>query len=322
MWVQLPPSALILTKLMKISFIIPVYNESGNIPEFYSRLKRVIESDFKDFEYEIIFVDDGSNDNSFDLIEKLHNQNSKIKAIGFSRNFGHHIAITAGLDIASGDFIVMMDGDLQDQPEEIIKLWNKLQQGYDVVYAQRQNKKFGFFKVTTSRLFNFLIKKLVDENIEINSSIFRIMTKGVAEKVKELRESNRYIIGLIGWVGFKHIAQEVEHGERFNGKGKYGLNRQIKLALNAVFSFSTYPLKIIIKIGLLFVLFSFFLAIYILIKKFVYYYIISGWTYAILLISFIGGIQIIAIGIIGEYIARTYTESKRRPLYVIKKMLV
>ncbi|MBU3964453.1 glycosyltransferase family 2 protein [Patescibacteria group bacterium] len=307
---------------MKISFIIPIYNESGNIPELYRRLKKAIESDFRDFDYEIIFVDDGSNDNSFDLIEGLHNQNTKVKAIKFSRNFGHHIAITAGLDIAVGDFVVMMDGDLQDQPEEIIKLWNKLQQGYDVVYAQRKNKKFGYFKKVTSKLFNFLIKKLIDEDIEINSSIFRIMTKEVVEKIKELRESNRYIIGLIGWVGFKHIAQEVEHGERFKGKGKYDINRQFKLALNAIFSFSTIPIKIITRIGLLFILFSLFLAIYILIKKFIYCSIIAGLTYAILLIFFVGGIQIIAIGIIGEYIVRTYAEARRRPLYIIKDKLI
>lgn len=307
---------------MKISFVVPVFNEEENISEFYQRLKQAIAANFVGFDYEIIFIDDGSQDSSFKLLEDLYSQDKNVRAIKFSRNFGHHIALTAGLDFAEGDFVVMMDADLQDKPEETIKLWDKLQEGYDVVYAQRINKKFSFWKKTTSRLFNWAINCLVDEKIVINSSIFRIMTRQVVENIRKLREGNRYIIGIIGWVGFKHAFQQVEHGQRFRGRTKYSLRKQSKLALNAIISFSTKPLKIIIKVGFLFVLVPLLLFIYALINKFIYHGSGIGGINAIILVIFIiGGIQMIVLGIVGEYAARAHTESKHRPLYIISQFL-
>jgi len=306
---------------MKISFVIPIFNEEENIAELHTRIKESLKKDFLGFDYEIIIIDDGSTDKSFDILKSLHQSDEKLKAIKFSRNFGHHIAITAGLDHVNGDIVVIMDGDLQDKPEEVIKLWDKMKQGYDVVYGKRERKQFNFFKVICARFFNFIIKRLVDEKIEINSSIFRIMSRQVVENIKTLRENNRYIIGIIGWVGFRHTWQEVEHGERVKGKTKYGFWRQIKLASDAIFSFSTYFIKLTIRLGLLFVFISGLLVVYIIIKKFIFNSPITGWTSIMISILTIGGIQIMILGIIGEYVARIYTESKRRPLYIISEFL-
>ena len=306
---------------MKISFVIPIFDEEENIAELYRRIRESLKKDFCDFDYEIIMIDDGSTDKSFEILKSLHQSDKRIRVIRFSRNFGHHIAITAGLDYVSGDIVVVMDSDLQDKPEEVIKLWEKMKQGYDVVYGKRRRKQFGFFKIICARLFNFIIKRLIDEKIEINSSIFRIMSRQVVESVRTLRESNRYIIGIIGWVGFKHTWQEVEHGERVRGKTKYGLWRQIRLASDAIFSFSTYFIKLAVKIGLFFVFVSGLLVIYIIIKKFVFHSPITGWTSIMVAILIVGGIQIMILGIIGEYVARIYSEAKRRPLYIISEFL-
>jgi len=308
--------------MKKISFVIPVYNEEKNIIELYKRLKKVATNDFKEFEYEIIFVDDGSIDQSGRLLEDLHNQDGSIKVVQFSRNFGHHIAITAGLDMAEGDFVVMMDGDLQDKPEEILRLYDKLQEGYDVVYAERMNKKFSIINRVSSLLFNSLIRRLIDEPIIINSTIFRIMTKQVAENIKLLRERNRYVVGIIGWVGFNHTAQKVEHDKRYAGKSKYSISKRFSLALSAIFSFSNYPLKIIIKIGLSLVLVSFLIGTYIIYKRIFYDVSVLGWSSLIVAVLVIGGIQIMVLGVIGEYVGRNYVEMKNRPMYIVKKYLL
>ncbi|MBI5127053.1 glycosyltransferase family 2 protein [Candidatus Roizmanbacteria bacterium] len=307
---------------MKISIVIPFYNERGNVNIIYKRLSVTLRKYFRNFSYEIIAVDDGSQDITLELLKKLRKKDNNIKIIGFSRNFGHHIAITAGLDHAAGDYIVMMDGDLQDQPEEIVNLFNKLKKGYDVVYAVRKNKKFGILKKLSSSLFNYIIKFLINENIIINSTIFRIMTKQVKESIGQLRESNRYIVGLVGWVGFKHGYCFVEHGERSNGKTKYNFFKQLDLAINAITSFSDYPLKIANRVGLLLVMASFVLNIYIIFRKFAYNTPIIGWTSLFSSIILIGGIQIILLGIMGEYLGKNYIESKKRPLYVIKTKLL
>jgi len=270
--------------MKKISFVIPVYNEEENIAEIYRRLKQALANDFRDFEYEIIFIDDGSQDRSIEVLEGLHNQDSNVKAIQFSRNFGHHIAITAGLDAANGDFVVMMDGDLQDQPEEILKLYNKLREGYDVVYAERANNKFGLIKRVLSRLFNWLIKKLIDEPIVINGTIFRIMTRQTVESIRLLREQNRYIVGIVGWVGFR-------------------------------------PLRLIVRTGLFFVFISFLVGAFIIYKKLFYGVPVLGWSSLISAVLIMGGIQIIILGVIGEYVGRNYIETKNRPLYIVKRYL-
>jgi polyisoprenyl-phosphate glycosyltransferase len=307
---------------MTLSIVIPLFNESECIPELYRRLIITMKKDFKKFSHEFIFVDDGSSDQTFEVLKKLRTKNKQVKLIRFSRNFGHHNAITAGMDYAKGDYIVLMDGDLQDQPEEIINLYKKLQEGYDIVYAERKNKQFGFVKNFFSYWFNWFIKKLIYDEIVINSTIFRIMTKQVNDNVKQLRESNRYLVGIIGWVGFTHGKQQVIHGARFKGKTKYSFKKQLDLALNAIFAYSRYPLSIIIKIGLFFISLAMLCFIYSLYVFILYTKEVSEMQLIIATILFVGGTQIIIMGIIGEYIGRNYIESKNRPLYIVKDLLL
>lgn len=303
------------------SVIIPVYNEEETIPEFYSRLKKTLEKDFSHFNHEIIYVDDGSFDGSYKQLEALSSKDPIVKVISFSRNFGHHIAVTAGLDHATGDYVVMMDGDLQDQPEEIIKLYTKLQEGYDVVAGERINKKFSFFKRTSSRLFVWIIRSLTDKRIIINNTIFRIVTKQVVIEIRKLREMHRYLVGVIGWVGFKHTTTPVEHGKRYAGTSKYTISKQLKLAFDAIVSFSDRFLRLISCLGFVLVVMSAFLICITIYRKITYGIPVLGWASLLTSILFVGGIQIIILGVLGEYIGRTYMESKHRPLYIIRTFL-
>ncbi len=306
---------------MKISLVIPVFNESEVIPVLYSRIDKTLKKDFPKFQREIIFIDDGSTDNTFNELEKLHKKDPSVKVIQFSRNFGHHIAISAGLDKTTGDIIVMMDGDLQDQPEEIIKMYKKLQEGYDVVYAIRKNKKFGFFKRFSSYLFNALMRRLIKENIVINSTIFRIATKQVIQEVRSLRESNRYLVGIIGWVGFNHAPQPVEHGRRYKGKTKYTLSHQLNLALDAIFAYSAYPLHFFLKVGGAILFLDFLFIASIIFRKIAYNSSINPLEIFAAVVIILGGMQIVILAIIGEYVGRLYIENKNRPLYIIKSEL-
>ena len=302
-----------------ISIVVPFYHEEKNVEILYDRLKKSLEKITPC--YEFIFVDDGSCDLTFQKLQNLSEKDSRITVIKFSRNFGHHIAITAGLDYASGDYVVMMDGDLQDQPEEIARLYEKILEGYDVVYGERVHKKFSWFRRFLSSSFVRFIQFLIDEPIVINSTIFRIMTRQVVDEVCRLREHHRYIVGLIGWVGFKHAFVSVEHGKRVAGETKYSFYKQLKLAFDAIFSFSDYPLKIISRLGFLFVILSFCMGFYIVLRHIFFQVPVMGWASLITAIFFTSGLNIFLLGIIGEYLGRSYVEIKQRPLYVIEKIL-
>jgi polyisoprenyl-phosphate glycosyltransferase len=303
--------------MSKISLIIPTLNESEIIPIFYRRLIRAMEKDFPTFTWEVIWIDDGSSDLTYKVLAKLRGRDRRVKALRLSRNFGHHIAITAGLDFAKGDYIVMMDGDLQDRPEDIHLLYARMLQGYDVVYGIRQDKQFDWLKRVTSSIFNWVIKSMVQEPIVINSTIFRIMTRQVAENLKVMRENNRYIVGMIGWVGFKHASQPVTHGKRYAGTSKYTIWKQFELAMNAVASFTDFPLKLASRLGFGMVILSLFMGSYIVYRKFAFDTPVVGWTSLFVSLLFISGIQTVILGFIGEYLGRVYLESKQRPLYII-----
>jgi dolichol-phosphate mannosyltransferase len=255
------------------------------------------------------------------MLKELYSSDDSIKAIRFSRNFGHHIAISAGLDFASGDLVVMMDGDLQDQPEEIKKLYEAIQSGFDVAAGKRIEKKFSWFKRICSSSFVFIIQKLIDQKIIINNTIFRMMRKQVVEEIKKIREENRYIVGIIGWVGFNHAYVPVVHGERFAGKSKYNLRKQFKLAANAIFSFSDYPLRLISRLGFVLVFLSMLSVFYVMAKNILYATPVLGWASLMSALLFLSGMQIMILGILGEYIGRSYIEIKHRPLYVIAQVL-
>lgn len=305
--------------MLKLAIITPIYNEVETIGELYRRLHLVLEKDFSEMSHEIIFIDDGSTDGSEAALDQLHQSDPTVKVIHFSRNFGHHAAITAGLDVASGDYVVMMDSDLQDQPEEIIKLYAKMKEGYDVVYGERTVKKYGLAKTMLAGLFNWFIRRSIRQSIVINSTIFRIMTKDVVMSVRQLREEHRYLIGLIGWVGFRHIGVPINHASRFAGVPKYKIGHSLALAIDCIMAFSDYPLRLITRIGFFFVGGSMIVMIYILIKKIIYHTPILGWTSLITVIFTLGGLQIVMLGILGNYVGRNYIETKHRPLYIVRK---
>jgi dolichol-phosphate mannosyltransferase len=300
----------------KFSVVIPIYNEEENIPELYRRLTSVME---KLGTYEIIMVDDGSNDESWELIKEFHEKDPRVKGISFSRNFGHHIAITAGLDHAQGEAVILMDGDLQDPPEEIPKLYEKFKEGYEVVYGIRKKREDSAFKKITSSMFLRMLKKISDVEINLESGIFRIMSKRCVEGMRSIREKSRFLIGLMSWVGFFQTGVEIERHKRHAGKSKYTLFKLFKLAWHGVTSFSYMPLQAATYFGFGVSAISFLMGIYMLYRKLFLGIPILGYASIIVSLFFLGGVILLVLGVIGEYIGRIYTEVQDRPLYVIKE---
>jgi dolichol-phosphate mannosyltransferase len=303
----------------QISVVIPVFNEEGNVPELHRRLVAVLESMEKSFE--LIFVDDGSRDASFTRLSEIYERDKRVRALRFSRNFGHHVAITAGLDAARGQAVVMMDADLEDQPEAIPVLFEKMEQGYDVVYGIRKDRKHSWFKRVTSRLFVALMNSIVAEGHSINTNIFRIARRPVVDAVNECREQYRFILGLFSWAGFRQTGVEVPHGSRFSGETKYSLFKMLRLALVTITAFSRLPLRAASVLGLIVSVFAFGLGSFLVLKKFLWDTMIEGWTSAMVSSLFIGGVQLVCLGILGEYVGRIYGESQKRPLYVVSTRL-
>ena len=305
---------------MKISIVVPIFNEEQNLPELHRRLTLVLPAMVGD-SYEIVVVDDGSKDSSWSKICELSAQDSHFKAIKFSRNFGHHIAITAGMDYACGDAVVLMDGDLQDQPEEIPKLYAHYLKGFDVVFGVSKERKHTLLKIITSKLFILFINKITGSEVPINSHIFRIMSRKVVDNLNKFRERERFITGLISYLGFKQVGIEVIHGARFAGETKYSWFKLLRLAINTVTSFSYRPLQVASYLGSLLSVLSFLAIIYLIILKLFLGVKFEGWTSLMVVMLFIGGIQMMLLGILGEYVGRNYAESQKRPLYIIDSTL-
>jgi len=302
------------------SIVIPVLNEEKVLNELYKRLTKVM-TDIGE-SYEIIFINDGSTDNSLKIMKQLHTHDKRIKIIDFSRNFGHQIAITAGIDFTSGDAVITIDADLQDPPEVIPNLIKKWKEGYEVIYGIREKRKGeNFFKKITALIFYRLINKMTMINMPPDSGDFRLIDKKVVNNLKNIRENNRYVRGLTYWIGFKQIGVPYERDKRFAGKSKYPIKKLFKLAYDAIFSFSNFPLKIATYFGFIVSFLSFLYLIYALIIKLFTNSVIHGWTSLMISILFLGGVQLICLGIIGEYIARINDEVKKRPLYIIKEII-
>src|SRR3989344_3840146 len=304
---------------MKISIVIPIFNEEEVLPELQKRL-RIVQNGLG-VQNEVIFVDDGSTDNSFALLEEFCRTDSRIKVIQFSRNFGHHIAITAGIDYALGDVVVLMDGDLQNRPEDIHKLLQKMNEGYDIVYTARKDRRDPLFKKIGSFLFLLVMRRIVTDPVAVETSIFRAMNRNVIESFRNLRERNRFVVGLIDWTGFSQSWIDVVHDKRFAGKSKYSFFRQARLALDAIFSFSTFPLHLASMFGFVITFLAFSIGVYIIIRKLIWGLTLPGFGMLSVSIFFIGGVQLIILGIIGAYIGRIYIEVKERPLYIIKRKI-
>lgn len=300
------------------SVVIPIFNEEENIPVLYKRLIDV----FKGIEgnYEIIFVDDGSYDSSWHLLNKIYKNNSHVKIFKFSRNFGHQIAISAGIDAAQGDAVITMDGDLQDPPELIPKLIEKWKEGYQVVYAMRKARKGEkFLKKGVAGIFYRLLRGLSEIKIPMHTGDYRLMDKNIAVKLKGLKEHYRFIRGLTSWMGFKQTGVEFVREPRYKGKVKYSFWKLLRLALNGIISFSIKPLQVATFMGFATSIFAFFYAVWAIFSRFLLNKIVPGWTLPVVIVLFLGGVQLITLGIIGEYIGRIYGEVKGRPLYIIEE---
>ncbi len=305
-------------KTVEISIIAPVLNEEAVIDEFYNRVANALDKISASFE--IIFIDDGSTDKTLYKIKKLSEHNPAVKAISFSRNFGHAMAISAGLAHSQGEAVIILDGDLQDPPEILPEFISKWQEGYDVVYGVRTKRKEWFGKRLSYWLFYRILKKLSNLNMPVDAGDFCLMSKKVVELIRSLPERNRFIRGLRNWVGFKQYGLVYERSGRFAGVTKYPIGKLIKLAADAIFSFSNIPLKIATWLGFI-IAGSSFTAILVVLYARIFGGALPprGFASTVIVILFLGGVQLISIGILGEYVARIYEEVKHRPLYIIKE---
>ena len=301
------------------SVVIPVFNEEENLELLYRRLFKVLQNLCED--YEIIFVDDGSTDNSLKIMRKLRKINERVKIISFSRNFGHQIAITAGIDYASGRAVIVMDADLQDPPEVIPRLVEKWREGYDTVYAIRESRKDPILKRTIAFVFYRLFQRMSDVDIPVDAGDFRLMSRRVVDILKTMPERNRYLRGLASWVGFNQARVRYARDERYAGQRKYTLWKSASLSLDGITSFSHLPLRLAIHLGLVVSLVGFLYGAIIIILALVFSRVVPGWATLMAAVIFLGGVQLVVVGIIGEYIGRIYVEVQQRPLYLIKQKI-
>ncbi|MEH2227761.1 glycosyltransferase family 2 protein [Nostoc sp.] len=306
--------------LPKYSFIVPIYNEEETIPELYRRLSAVMNR--MDGLVELILINDGSRDRSLQLIRDLHQKDPRICYLSFARNFGHQIAVTAGLNFVRGQVIVILDADLQDPPELIPDMVEKWRQGYQVVYAQRtQRQKEGWFKRFTAYFFYRILKKLADVEIPTDTGDFCLMDRQIVDILNSMPERNRYIRGLRSWVGFQQTAIRFERNPRFAGEVKYTFSKSLALAINGLVSFSIVPLRLSTYLGLVAAVAAIFMALLVLYwRLFVPHSPLTGFTIILMAIFFLGSVQLVSVGILGEYIGRIYEEVKARPLYTLAEV--
>ncbi len=303
---------------VELSVVAPLLNEEENVYELYNRISMVLRN--LAGSYEIILVDDGSSDRTLTAIEKIASEDSSVKYISFSRNFGHQLALFAGLEKCSGNRIVLIDGDLQDPPEAIEQLWNKMNEGYDAVYAKRTTRKGeSFLKKLTAALFYRLLNKMTSVNIPVDTGDFRIIDRKVAAELLRMNDHTKFLRGQIAWLGFKESFITYEREQRKKGNTNFGYASMLRFAFDGITGFSNFPLKFASISGIFVSLLSFILIIYVLLAKLVWGLTISGWSSIMVTVLFLGGIQLLSVGIIGEYISRINDAVRNRQLYIIKK---
>lgn len=303
-----------------ISYIFPIYNEAENIDLLYKTMVKVVATK-KSYEYEFIFINDGSKDNSLSKLLTLQRDDSRIHVIDFSRNFGHQMAVTAGLDYAHGDAVIIMDSDMQDPPKVSLELIDKWHEGYEVVYAQRRTRKDSPFKKMTARVFYGLLATLAEIDIPQNTGDFRLIDRQVVDELKKFKEHDRFLRGLVSYVGFNQISVLFDRDERHAGVTGYPLKKMLKFAADGITSFSTFPLKLIRIIGTFIATLSILGILYaIFVRLFMPSVAVAGWAFIVISILFIGGIQTIMLSVLGSYIGRIFNEVKGRPLYSVKRI--
>jgi len=301
---------------MNLSIIIPIYNEEGNINVLYNRLTAVAKS--MNVSYELIFINDGSKDASLPMIINLAQQDSAVKYINFSRNFGHQIAVSAGLDYCVGEAVAIIDADLQDPPEMISQLYDKMKEGFQVVYARRRSRSGeGFMKKFTAKMFYRILAKITSIKIPIDTGDFRIMHRKIVDVLKKMPEQQKYLRGQIAWAGFNQTYVMYDRDERHAGATGYTYKKMIRLALDGITGFSNLPLKFATFAGFIVSGIAFLISLYALYTRFISKDYVPGWTSLILAVLFIGGVQLISIGIIGEYMSRLSANVRNRPIYIV-----
>ena len=305
-------------KSPEISIVVPLYNEEKNIRLMYDRLVSSILKITSNFE--IIYVNDGSKDNSFLELVKLSKEDERVKYISFSRNFGHQIAVTAGLDYSKGAAVVIIDGDLQDPPEVIPEMYAKHKEGFEVVYGQRLKRKGdNFFKKITAKYFYRILKKITSINIPLDTGDFRLIDRKIVNDLKNMPEQNKFLRGQIAWLGYRQTSVFFERDERKFGETGYPFSKMLKFALDGITGFSDVPLQFVTKTGIFISFISFLVILYAIFSHFILERTITGWTSLIISSMFIGGVQLISVGIIGEYISRINKNVQNRPLYIVRE---
>jgi glycosyltransferase involved in cell wall biosynthesis len=301
---------------MELSIIIPIYNEEGNLNLLYERISKVAASITND--YELIFINDGSRDNSLQMIVSMAVSDQHVRYINFSRNFGHQIAVTAGIDHCSGEAVAIIDADLQDPPELIVELYNKMKEGYQVVYARRRSRSGeSFMKKFTAKMFYRILAKITSIKIPVDTGDFRIMHRKIIDVLKQMPEQQKYLRGQIAWAGFKQTYILYDRDERHAGSTGYTYKKMIRFALDGITGFSNLPLKFATIAGFIVSGVTFLVSLYALYARFIAKDYVPGWTSLILAVLFIGGVQLISIGIIGEYMSRMSANVRNRPLYIV-----
>lgn len=300
----------------RISFVVPFYNEGVNVDLFHGTIK--VTTAALPYDLEFVYVNDGSGDDTFARLRAIQDADARVTLVNFSRNFGHQKAITAGLDYATGDAVVIMDADLQDPPSVALELVARWEQGYEVAYAQRRTRKDGLFKRVTASAYYRLLARIGDVDIPRNTGDFRLMDRKVVDEIKKYREHDRYMRGIVASLGFNQIAVPFDRDERLHGETHYPLPKMIKLAVDGVLGFSTFPLTIMTRVGVAVSLFSVLWIIEVVLHKLFFPGdLVQGWSLTMIAILFMGGINLLMLGVLGSYIGRIYREVQDRPIYTL-----
>ena len=308
--------------MKKVSLVIPMYCEEKVVEECYKRVVNILKQ-LENYEYEIIFINDGSTDKTLEILQQIAENDKQVKVISFSRNFGHQAAVTAGLKEVTGDAIIIIDADLQDPPELIPDMLKKWEEGNEVIYGKRKTRKGeSAFKLLTAKMFYNMLNVLSDVEIPKDTGDFRLVDRKVVDTINDLPEHNKFLRGLFSWVGYKQYAYEYERQERFAGETKYPLKKMLKLASDGIISFSGKPIKLVGALGIFSIIISIIILIYALISyAFKLNDLSAGWTSIMVAITFFAGVQLLSLWVISEYIGRIYDEAKGRPQYVIDKRI-
>ncbi len=304
----------------RVSIAVPMYNEEAVLPEFLRRLGAVLDTT-PGGPHEVVIVDDGSRDRTLAQLEAAAAKDPRLVVVALSRNFGHQAALTAALDHVTGDVTVVMDGDLQDQPESIPTFLQSYADGYDVVYAQRASRKEGWWLRASYAIYYRLLSKLSNLQLPVDAGDFGLMSRRVVEQIRRAPERHRYLRGLRAWAGFRQIGLPVARQERYAGRSKYSLAKLLRLAFDGIFAFSIAPLRAAAILGLIAIVLSTLFSIYSLVAKFFFHQSPKGFTALILVVTFLSGVNMFFLGVIGEYVGRIYEEAKSRPLYVVDRVI-